>query len=96
LPATGAILDEFDLYLLVGAGAWLVLQVMALWKLHGGWRMAAWLSAVAMGLALVVATLGVLAGSNLAPIWVVFALPVCLSWIVMLWIVRGVTWAMLR
>lgn len=49
-----------------------------------------------MGLALVVATIGVLDGSNLAPIWVVFALPVCLTWIVSLWIIRGVAWLIAR
>jgi len=40
-----------------------------------------------MGLALTVATLGVLAGSSLAPIWVILVLPVCL-----LWVVRGMAW----
>jgi hypothetical protein len=89
-------LGEFDQYFLAGAGAWLVLQVTAVWKLHGGWRVAAWLSAAAMGLAIAVAALGVLAGSNLAPIWVVLALPVCLLWIVMLWILRGMTWVIAR
>lgn len=57
---------------------------------------AAWLSAALMLLALVVATLGVLSGSDLAPIWVVFAMPVCLAWIVLLWIARGVAWAIGR
>jgi hypothetical protein len=83
-------------YLMIGGGTWLVLQLLALWQMRGGWRMAAWLSAAAMGLAFVIATLGVLAGSNLAPIWVVFALPVCLAWIVLLWLVRGVAWAIVR
>jgi hypothetical protein len=45
-----------------------------------------------MGAALAVAILGVLGGSNLAPIWVVFALPVCLAWMVVLWLVRGLWW----
>jgi hypothetical protein len=80
-------LDSF--FLFVG-GSWLVLQIAALVIFRGTWRKAAWLSAAAMGLAVLVATLGVLAGSNLAPIWVVFALPVCLTWLVALWIIRGV------
>jgi hypothetical protein len=82
-------LDDFGLYFLTAGFVWLVLQGMAVWKLHGRWRLAAWLSAAVMGLAIAVAALGVLAGSNLAPIWVVFALPVCLLWVGMLWVVRG-------
>jgi hypothetical protein len=42
-----------------------------------------------MGVALAVAVLGVAAGSNLAPIWVVFALPPCLLWLAGLWLARG-------
>lgn len=82
--------------MLLGGGTWLVLQGLALWLLQAWWRKAAWLSAAVMGLAVVVATLGVLAGSNIAPIWVVFALPVCLVWILALWITRGVAWLMTR
>jgi hypothetical protein len=89
-------LDQFSLYFLMGAVVWLVLQTAAIWTLRGGWRLAAWLSAAIMGLAVAIAALGVLAGSNLAPIWVVFALPVCLLWIMMLWAVRGAVWAIAR
>jgi len=89
-------MDQFSVYFLAIAAAWLALQVLALWKLGGMWRKAAWLSAALMLLALVVATLGVLSGSDLAPIWVVFAMPVCLAWIVLLWIVSGVVWAIGR
>jgi len=89
-------MDQFSVYFLAIAAAWLVLQVLAVWTLRGMWRKAAWLSAAVMVLALVVATLGVLSGSDLAPIWVVFATPVCFAWIVLLWIVRGVAWAIGR
>jgi hypothetical protein len=78
------------------AMGWLVLQVAAIWIMDGLWRKAAWLSAAAMALAIGIAVLGVLAGSNIAPIWVVLALPVCLLWIVALWLVRGVAWAVAR
>jgi hypothetical protein len=80
-------LVEFSLFL-TATVVWLCLQGVAIWKLRGGWRLAAWLSVAAMGFAVAMAVFGVLAGSNLAPIWVVFALPVCLVWVVMLWIVR--------
>ncbi|RDE07601.1 hypothetical protein [Pelagibacterium lacus] len=80
-----------DNFVLLGAGTWLVLQILALVLMRGAWRRTAWVSAAMMGLAAIVAALGALAGSNLAPIWVVFALPVCLAWIVMLWIILGIT-----
>jgi hypothetical protein len=46
-----------------------------------------------MSVTIAIALLGVIAGSNLAPIWVVLALPLCLSWIVLLWLVRATCWA---
>ncbi|HET9810434.1 MAG TPA: hypothetical protein VFP53_01910 [Sphingomicrobium sp.] len=85
--------DDFDGWLLLIAGGWLTLQLAAFALLRGGWRRAAWVSAGTMALALSVAVLGVLGGSNLAPIWVVFALPLCLAWIVLLWFVRALCWA---
>jgi len=89
-------LDEVAAYFLAGAGVWLVLQLLALWGLRGLWEKAAWLSAVAMALALCVTTLGILAGSNLAPIWLALAIPVCLSWILLLWLARGLVWVVAR
>lgn len=88
--------DQFDTYIGWAAVGWLVLQVAAIWMMDGLWRKAAWLSAAAMALAIGIAVLGVLAGSNIAPIWVVLALPVCLLWIVALWVARGVAWAVAR
>jgi hypothetical protein len=85
-----------DEYLLVSGGAWIALQALALCQLQGWWRNAAWLSAAVMGLAIIVATLGVLAGSDIAPIWVVLALPICLAWVVLLWVARGVAWLFMR
>lgn len=85
-----ALLEE---YAMLVPTVWLVLQVAALWIMRGGWRIAAWIPAGAMALALAVAALGVMDGSNLAPIWVVIALPVVLAWIMVLWVVRGIVWA---
>jgi hypothetical protein len=67
---------------------WLALQVAAK-RITGGWRVAAWVPAFALGAAFAVAVLGVLAGSNLAPIWVVLALPLCVLWLLALWLARG-------
>jgi hypothetical protein len=84
--------DSFEQYFVVAALAWFALQGIALWKLRGPWRMASWISAGAMALALGVAVLGGLAGSNIAPLWVILALPVCLLWIVVLWFARVGVW----
>lgn len=83
-------------YLILAGCLWLILQIAALRTMRGWWRNAAWLSAAAIALAVVVATLGVLDGSDLAPIWVVLALPVCLVWIAALWIIRGAVWLLTR
>ncbi len=88
-----AVLDLFFValpLLLIGG---IVLQVQALRRFEGGWKLAAWVPALARGAALAVAVLGSLAGSNLAPIWVVFAIPPCLAWLLGLWIARiAVAW----
>ena len=68
----------------------LVAQWQALKRFEGGWRLAAWVPAAAMGGAVAVAVLGALAGSDLAPIWIVFALPLCLLWLAGLWLARGI------
>ena len=73
-------------------GIWL--QARALLRYRGGWRIAACVPLVALVAALAVAVLGVLAGSNLAPIWVVFALPLCFVWLVALSLSHGAwSWA---
>src|SRR3546814_15207155 len=87
--ARGGCMDEFSIYALNAVALWLVLQLLALWQLSGMWRTAAWLSAAVMGLALVVASLGVPSGSKPATIWVVSALPVFLFRLGLLWISRG-------
>jgi hypothetical protein len=88
--------ELFVTYLPAAAVMWLVLQVAALRTLDGRWRTAAWLPIYTVGAAVAVAVLGFMAGSNLAPIWVVFALPLCFVWIVALWIVRGLAWLVSR
>ena len=85
-----AIIEGFfmTLPLLVLAGV--VGQWLALRRFEGGWRLAAWVPVVGMGAAVGVGVLGAMAGSNLAPIWIVFALPLCLVWLAGLWLLRGV------
>jgi hypothetical protein len=84
-----AIMDLFFVampLLLIGG---IAAQWMALRRFEGGWRLAAWVPVAVMGAAISVAVLGVMAGSNLAPIWIVFALPPCLLWLAGLWLLRG-------
>lgn len=88
--------ELFVTYLPAAAVVWLVLQVAALRMLDGRWRTAAWLPVYAIGAAVTVAIVGVMGGSNLAPIWVVFALPLCFVWITALWVIRGLAWLVSR
>ncbi len=88
--------DSFDPYFLLLAISWLSLQAVSLLRLHGRWRLAAWVPLIVMAVASATAVLGGLAGSNLAPIWVILALPVCLLWLLALWLVRAVAWTFTR
>ena len=84
-----ALIDGFFVampLLLIGG---LVAQWQALQRFEGGWRLAAWVPVAAMGAAVAVGVLGGMARSNLAPIWIVFALPPCLLWLAGLWLLRG-------
>ena len=54
---------------------YIVLQLVALWRMRGGWRVAAAVPAVPMGLVLVYTLLAMLAGSNLFPLMLLFASP---------------------
>lgn len=84
-----AIIDGFFIALPLLVIGGLVAQWQALRRFEGGWRLAAWVPVVAMGAAVAVGVLGAMAGSNLAPIWIVFALPLCLLWLAGLWLLRG-------
>ena len=88
------IVDYLPLVLIVALawGGWM--QARALRRYRGGWRIAAWVPVLTLGAAMAVAVLGSLAGSNIAPIWVVFALPPCFAWLLVLAAVhRAWSWA---
>jgi hypothetical protein len=75
--------------ILGGPVLYLVLQVRALWRWRGAWRLAALPPVVFIG-AVVLYTARLLSeGSNLAPILVVFAIPVALLWLVLVGAIRG-------
>jgi len=68
--------------------AYLWLQIRALRYWQGGWRLAAWLPAIAMVAATLVGVVGSLQGSNIAPIWIVFTLPFALLALIALGLVK--------
>lgn len=76
--------------------AWLILNTFALWLFEGAWRKAALVPPAIMVTAMAAAVMGLIGGSNIAPIWVVFAVPVCFALTVCLWIARGIAWTMKR
>jgi hypothetical protein len=59
-------------------------QGFAFWRMRRRYGFAFWLPVGAMALVYLVALLGALAGSNLAPIWVVFTSPVALIYVIVL------------
>lgn len=83
-------LDVASVALLSVVAIWLVLQIWALIFFKGMWRIAASFSAAAMILAVAVGILGGLAGADMAPIWIFIALPLCILWIVLLWLAWGI------
>lgn len=73
-----------DTLVLAVGGTYIVLQALALWLLRDGWRFAAWVPAFIMVVALIAGIGGGLAGSNIAPMWIVLAMPGCIGWLVVL------------
>jgi hypothetical protein len=75
--------------MLGGPVLYLVLQVRALWRWSGAWRLAALPPLALMGAAVVYTARLMGEGSNLAPMLVIFAFPVALLWLVLAGAVRG-------
>lgn len=76
--------DVFATLLIGCTPAYLALQAFAFWRMRSRYGFAFWLPVVAMALVYLAALLGVMAGSNLAPIWVVFASPLALIYVIVL------------
>lgn len=81
-------------YVYEAAAVWLIFNALALWLFKGRWKKAAFVPVAIMAAALTVAVLGGIGGSNLAPIWVVFAIPICFALTICLWIAYGIAWAL--
>jgi hypothetical protein len=65
---------------------YLFLQVRLIRRGRGPWFALAVVPAVVVAGAAVIAAVGVLDGSNLAPIWLVFAVPPATLWLLLLWL----------
>ena len=63
-------------------------QIVALWRLRGGWRIAAAVPAVPMALVLAHAVYAFFAGSNLFPLGLIFTCPVALAYLLVLAVIR--------
>lgn len=84
LSAAGTGWNVFAMLLFACTPAYLALQAFAFWRMRGRYTLAFWLPVGAMALVYLLALLGAMAGSNLAPIWVVFASPLALMYVIVL------------
>ena len=84
LSSAGTGWNVFALLLFASTPAYLAVQAFAFWRMRGRYGLAFWLPVGAMALVYLVALLGAMAGSNLAPIWVVFASPFALIYVIVL------------
>jgi len=76
--------DIFMALLLACTPGYLAAQAFAFWRMRGRYGVAFWLPVGAMVLVYLAALIAVLAGSNIAPIWVVFMSPLALTYVVVL------------
>jgi hypothetical protein len=70
------------------APGYLVLQALALWRLRGGWRLAAAIPAVPMALVLAYTVVAFRAGSNLSPLVLIFTIPLALLYLLIVLLLR--------
>lgn len=67
--------------------AYLLAQAYALWRMRGRWNVAVWLPAIFMAAMYAWVVFGVIAGSNIVPIVLVFTSPIALLYVLVLLIV---------
>ena len=76
--------DIFMVLLLACTPGYLAAQAFAFWRMRGRYGVAFWLPVGAMALVYLVVLVGILAGSNIAPIWIVFTSPLALIYVIVL------------
>lgn len=79
--------EPYDIIFPAAAIAYLVGQGAALYYMRGKWRIAAYVPLTIFLLALGLLIVGIFMGANLAGVYLVMAVPVCLVFILMLWAV---------
>lgn len=72
---------------------YLFLQIRLIRRGRGLWRGLALVPAVAVAGAIVIVAVGIADGSNLAPIWLVFAVPPATLWLLLLWLAGALSGA---
>jgi hypothetical protein len=76
--------DIFVALLLACGPGYLAAQAFAFWRMRGRYSIAFWLPVGAMALLILATLVAVLAGSNIAPIYLVFASPFALIYVIVL------------
>ncbi|MGI9399911.1 MAG: hypothetical protein ACR2O0_01540 [Rhizobiaceae bacterium] len=84
--------EPYDILLPLMLVAYLVGQGAALYLMAGKWRIAAYLPLIIFLLALGLLIIGMFMGANLAGVYLVLAIPLCLAYLVLLW----VAWLVVR
>ena len=79
-----------DLFLFGAGLLYLFLQLASLMLLRGRWRRVAWACAGIMAVAITVGLLGGYGGSDMAPLWIVIAMPILAVVLAVLLVVRGI------
>jgi hypothetical protein len=70
--------------------AFILLQVTALWKWRGKWRIAALASAMPMALVIAYTVYGAAAGGNLFPLVLLFSSPPALVYLLVLFVIKRI------
>lgn len=78
--------EAYDLIFTGAAIAYLVGQGTALYFMTGKWRIAAFVPLIIFLLAVAVLVFGIFTGANLAGVYMVMAVPLCVIYILLLWI----------
>src|SRR5262245_14999348 len=76
--------DVLSMLVFACTPSYLLVQAFAFWRMRGRYRLAFWLPVAFMAIVYAVALMGAATGSNLAPIWIVFASPVALIYVIVL------------
>lgn len=89
-PGSGGKEAAMDMFFFGAGLLYLLLQLVSLILLRGRWRIAAWTCAGVMALAIIIGLLGGYSGADMAPLWIVIAMPILGVALAILLVVRGI------